>query len=314
VALCTWNGERHLAAQLDSLLAQDYPNLEIVAVDDASSDGTAAILHDYARRDRRITVHRNADRLGHARNFERAIRLTHGALIAPSDQDDVWAPTKLRRLARARGDATLVYCDSLFIDDQGRSHGRRVSDHFHMYQGGDPRVFAFYNCASGHAMLFSRALLEHALPFPAGHYHDWWLATVAAATGRVAYVDECLVQFRQHARSVTDVSSSKAPQPPGDSRITYIRAQTAWLDAVRRIPGNREAAFFDELHALWTDWQDRYIAPRLVAFLWAHRGVLCALPHAPAGWPGRRPWRMLWGMKLRRLLQPARYDVPVARD
>ena len=54
IALCTYNGEQYLAEQLDSIISQTYQNLEIIIVDDGSSDGTAGIIKAYAERNNRI--------------------------------------------------------------------------------------------------------------------------------------------------------------------------------------------------------------------------------------------------------------------
>jgi glycosyltransferase involved in cell wall biosynthesis len=162
-------------------------------------DATVAILQDYAARDPRVRVVANAENLGHLHAFEKCMGLCSHELIAPCDQDDVWAPGKLARLARAIAIADLAYCDSAYIDEHGRSLERRVSDDLRtMHSGHDPLRFAFQNTASGHAMLVRRAVFERARPFPALLYHDWWLALIAASGRGVAYIDEALVQFRRH--------------------------------------------------------------------------------------------------------------------
>ena len=89
VALCTYNGERYLREQLNSLFSQTYSNMEIVAVDDASTDRTVDLLREYERRDARLRVVVNTRNIGFIRNFERAISLCNGVLIAPCDPDDV---------------------------------------------------------------------------------------------------------------------------------------------------------------------------------------------------------------------------------
>ena len=73
VAMCTYNGERFLAEQLDSILNQTYKNIELVIVDDLSTDGTLLLLEEYARRDGRIRVIRNGQNIGFVRNFEKAM-------------------------------------------------------------------------------------------------------------------------------------------------------------------------------------------------------------------------------------------------
>ena len=174
VALCVYNGERYLREQLDSILAQQGVQLEIVCVDDRSTDGSLALLQEYAARDARFRVVENETNLGHLRSFEKCMALCSAPLIAPSDQDDVWAPSKLRRLYEAIGDADLAYCDSAYVDEDGSSLGGRISDDLTMMAGREPFQFVFVNSVSGHASLVRRSLFERARPFPPGIYHDWW--------------------------------------------------------------------------------------------------------------------------------------------
>ena len=125
VALCVYNGERYLREQLDSILAQEGVRIEVVAVDDVSSDGSLALLQEYAAEDPRIRVVANDRNLGHLCSFDRAMSLCSAALIAPSDQDDIWHPQKLQRLLAAIGDADLAYCDSEYIDGDGHAARRQ---------------------------------------------------------------------------------------------------------------------------------------------------------------------------------------------
>jgi glycosyltransferase involved in cell wall biosynthesis len=199
VALCVHNGAPYLATQMESLLAQEGVDLEIVAVDDHSTDDSLLILRAYAGRDPRIRVYENATNLGHLRSFERCMALCTSELIAPCDQDDLWHPRKLVILAHAIGDADMAYCDSAYIDAEGRPLGRRISDDLKvMHAGIDPLKYVFQNTVSGHALLVRRKVFDAALPFPALLYHDWWLAIRAAAGDGVVYVDQPLVQFRRH--------------------------------------------------------------------------------------------------------------------
>ncbi len=113
VAIATWNGAKYLREQLETIYGQTggIPEIEVVASDDASTDGTVAILAEYAlSRGLRYVV--NPSRLGLVRNFERAISLCTGELIALADQDDLWKPHKLATLVENLGDFTLIYCNS----------------------------------------------------------------------------------------------------------------------------------------------------------------------------------------------------------
>lgn len=224
VALCTFNGERYLRQQLDSVLAQQDVALDVVALDDGSTDATGAILDEYATRDPRLRWQANPRNLGPTASFERAMALCRGPYIAPCDQDDVWQPRKLAELRAAVGDADLVYCDSVYVDAQGRASGGRVSQATAMLAGTNPIAWLFTNSVSGHASLVRRDLFEQARPFPVGAYHDWWLALCAAGRNGVRYLDRALVEYRRHENAHSGMGRSSS----GRSRTAA--ASRTWLD------------------------------------------------------------------------------------
>jgi glycosyltransferase involved in cell wall biosynthesis len=126
VIVPAYNAARHLRQTLESILHQTYPSIEVVVVDDGSTDATPQIAAEFAKRDSRVRVIRQANAgVGAARNA--AIREARGEYIAPVDADDVWCPEKLAKQVacmRASGDAVgLVYCWFMRIDDEGRVFG-----------------------------------------------------------------------------------------------------------------------------------------------------------------------------------------------
>lgn len=143
IALCTYNGSAFLAEQLDSILGQRYTNWELVVVDDCSTDSTPAILEEYAGSDARIGLHYNEQNLGYNKNFEKALGLCRSELIAICDQDDIWHPEKLEKQVKLIGDHALVYHDSEFVNAEGQSMNRRISDKLNFYRGDAPEVFLF---------------------------------------------------------------------------------------------------------------------------------------------------------------------------
>lgn len=201
VVLAACNGERYLAVQLDSIFAQTYPNIELVAVDDASSDGTYAILQQYAARHPNMRVARNQVNLGYIKNFERACSLATGAYIALCDQDDYWLPQKLERLAATIGSFPMIYCDSAICDEDLQPARIRASDRAVLMNITNCVQQAVVCRVYGHASLFVRQLLQQAVPFPAALPHDWWLCFIAASQGGIAYLPETLVHYRQHSRN-----------------------------------------------------------------------------------------------------------------
>jgi glycosyltransferase involved in cell wall biosynthesis len=300
IALVTFNGETHLPAQLESLLQQSHPALELVACDDASTDGTWQVLERFAprfeARGTGVRLLRNPDNIGVRRNVEQALRQCSGSWIAPCDQDDVWRPDKIERMLRVAGGATLVYSDSALIDEEGKSLQTRVSDRLTMIDGSDPRLFALANCVSGHAMLLRRGLLDRALPLPDVSFHDWWLAFVAANIGTVRYLDEPLVEFRQHRRNVSTFTGGRDRERSSEREKQAARQRD--FDALASFQGPQQP-FFRSLAAAWAERPQRAFTPRLVGLLWRHRGlVFASKKHAPGG--ARHALKYLWGLRLQR--------------
>ncbi|TAM09132.1 MAG: glycosyltransferase [Nevskiaceae bacterium] len=310
IALCTYNGSRFLREQLDSLLVQDYPQFEIVAVDDASSDDSFSILEAYARRDQRLKLHRNPHTLGFSKNFETVIHLCRGALIAPCDQDDVWSPHKLSSLQKAIGDAPMVYCDSELIDADGNSLHRHISDLRVLAPVRDPAALVFGTCVYGHAMLFRRELLNDALPLPTGMSHDQWLSCVAACRGTLQYCDEALVGYRQHGGALAGAVGlhNKIPDPPGHKLVSILEV-LARVDYCALHASEPNRAFFMHLSELLRQWMHRPACIQLPLFLARHRARLFATfpdqqpPHF------HRTSKYVWGLPIRRLIQPRQYAV-----
>ena len=241
VALCVHNGARWVV-------------LEVVALDDVSTDDSLALLREYAARDPRVRVEANETNLGHVRSFEKCMGLCTMPLIAPCDQDDVWEPNKLATLIGAmRLGADLAYCDSAYIDAEGRSLGRSLSQDLNvMLSGGDPLRFAFGNTVSGHALVVRREVFESARPFPALLYHDWWLAMRAAAGTGVVYVDRPLVRFRRHA---------DAASPAGKNVAAGVRRKRSSSHNKRWLA--QQAYVFEQLG--FAEW-----FPKTLAARWLH--------------------------------------------
>lgn len=301
IALCTYNGERYLAEQLASLQAQCWPRLEIVIVDDGSSDGSWRLIERAAQADARIRAFRNASNLGTIANFSLALSRCKGALLAPCDQDDIWHPQKLQKLVAALGDQHLLaYCDSALLQEDGHPMGLRVSDRLNMYQGGDPTVFAFSNCVSGHAMLFRRELLLRALPMPPLRFHDWWLAFVAASLGSIVYVDEPLVGYRQHAAAQTDMACCRVESRKNKrkSRIAAFHERRQWLRQLASLPSPSQP-YFIELDRLWQARTRQWFAPQLVRHL-ALRADALLFTHKKKSFL-RFALRQFWGLKTKQL-------------
>lgn len=258
VALCTYNGARFIAEQLDSLLTQTHTPYELIAADDASSDNTWQILQHYAPRFERVRLIRNTKNLGLRANFQQVFEACSGDWIAPCDQDDIWEPDKIAALLQAAGNEHgLAYGDSALIDEAGRSLNARISDHFTMISGSRPRSFVFRNCVSGHACIFDRKLLERALPLPEEIYYDWWLSFIASSFGSICYVDRSLVRCRRHAATITALG--KARKRVRRSPLERYHSRLTALQALAAVPGP-DQAFFSDLLRHWVDCENRWVS------------------------------------------------------
>src|SRR3954451_22834114 len=197
VAMATFNGEAHLAEQLDSLAAQTRPPDELVVRDDGSEDGTVAILHAFARRARfRVEVLTGGPRLGYAQNFMAGSRVCSGGLVFFADQDDVWRPTKLATVAQEvrRGRPEAVFHDIALVDGDRAPIAR--SFYGLLAERGLPPAVAIKGCT----MAVTRAFLDTWgwPPATSTVSHDFWVALLATAFDQRAYVSEQLVDHRLH--------------------------------------------------------------------------------------------------------------------
>ncbi|RYE41864.1 MAG: glycosyltransferase family 2 protein, partial [Sphingobacteriales bacterium] len=243
IALCTYNGGAHLAEQMDTLVQQDHPNLEIVITDDGSTDETLAIIAQYAQKYPFITLYQNPENLGYARNFERAIGLCRGEMIALADQDDIWEKDKISAMVGAIGDSAMIYHDSAFIFADGKPMHRNMSDVLNMYEGKRPDPFFLYNCASGHAIMFRKFLYEKITPFQTGFFHDWLITITAAEHGGIVYLDRPLVHYRQHAHSNTDILRIK--EDSKEKLKSFNELNIRWLEFI--LPKIEEPAYLQAL-------------------------------------------------------------------
>ncbi len=261
--MATYNGERFLRAQLDSILAQSFADFELLVVDDVSSDGSFGILEEYARRDERIVLSRNARNLGLLDNLAALFRRASAPWIAISDHDDVWHPRKLEKLLACAGDGAAAYCNSDLIDSRGEALGLTIMEAIGVEtpaSGDNPLKLLWKNCVSGHAMIFRRELCEGFLPFSGDMPYDQQIAILAMAKGGLAYCPELLIQHRLHDSNFCN--HSLLYQPLRDLRR---RAPTEKLER-RRLHRKKLAdriAYFERKKLIPAAWRGVVNSDRL---------------------------------------------------
>src|ERR1043166_9043074 len=212
--MCTYNGAEFLPAQWESILAQSRKPDEIVVCDDGSSDQTRSLLEKFASESPiPVTLHFNQTNLGSVKNFEQAIRLCTGSIIALSDQDDVWRNDKLQIIETAFNDSPnvgLVFSDAEIVDENLNPLGRRMWSEvcFDPYKqkliarGRALEALITGWTVTGATMAFRSEFVNLSLPIPDGiaMIHDGWIALIIAAVAEVIAIDEPLIESRQHGR------------------------------------------------------------------------------------------------------------------
>jgi glycosyltransferase involved in cell wall biosynthesis len=264
VVVCTYNGERFLAEQLQSVLDQTHPLDEIIVSDDGSSDSTLDIVADFSSRvsgAKKPTwmVQSRKKPLGVAGNFASALTKARGEFIALADQDDVWEPDRIEKgLAHFREGVLLIHSDATLIDEAGRATGSLMSalrltrgERRSLLSGDAVDALLRRNLVTGAATMIRSSLLKQALPVPEGWVHDEWLALAAAAQGGVVFSEDSLIRYRQHGgneigaaktdldeatrrlrETRSDFFSRKLLRNAGISRV--LEQEPAWLESRAR--------------------------------------------------------------------------------
>jgi glycosyltransferase involved in cell wall biosynthesis len=250
IALCTYNGSRFLEKQIISILNQTYKNIELIVVDDCSTDNTFEIIKQLSAKYPQIKPYQNSRNLGFNKNFEKAIMLSTGAYIAISDQDDIWLKDKLQRLIDHIGDKWLIFSNSEWMNEEENLLGRQIlAPHFEL----NDRTFKsllFYNVVTGHTTLFSRDLLNYILPIPSNGYYDWWMGFVALYHNKITCLNECLTLHRIHSTSVLYKEKNLAKPSPKSDRFKEINTNLGILEAYKNLE-DEDRRLISKIHAAY---------------------------------------------------------------
>jgi glycosyltransferase involved in cell wall biosynthesis len=236
--MATYNGSKYLAQQMESVVTQTYPNIEIIVVDDKSTDNTIEILRQFQQQYSFINIVRNETNLGYIKNFEKGCGLASGELIALCDQDDYWHCDKIKTMQAAIGNYPLIYCDSILCDEHLRSIGVNISNRVNSIDFNSCLQQVVFCRIYGHATLIKKSFLDNVIPFLDVIPHDWWLCYTATFYGGIKYLPEQLVSYRQHAANLFGVVGSKSRKHNKVSKAEKNRLEMA---RIRK----RVKAFYD---------------------------------------------------------------------
>lgn len=271
ILLSTYNGELYLKEQLDSLFAQSYGEFILLVRDDGSSDSTVQILADYAIRfpEKMHLTRDDTGNLGASGSFswlmnhalEKRAELNLDSLyLMFCDQDDTWYPDKIARQVNAMVAAeaemsvptpVLVHSDLQVV----ASDNTPIADSLADYQGLETQRNRFANMVisnlvTGCTALINEPLARRALPVPPqAIMHDWWLALVASAFGKVVYLDTPLVHYRQHGNNTIGAKERESQGIASSNfwRKVFGPAANEHLLEVARQAATFKARFFPDL-------------------------------------------------------------------
>ena len=231
ILMSTYNGEKYLAEQIQSIIRQDYSNWHLYIRDDGSTDNTIDLIKEWENKDTRITfLNRDVpENLGVTGSFMNLLKNTNADYYMFSDQDDYWMEDKvsatLEKMQNSEeGNLPICVHSNLTVVDnnlKGNTLMNGPKEHWT-----DFKSLLFSNCVTGCTMMINQPLKElidfQKINSNRLYVHDWWLALIAAAFGKVVYLDRSTILYRQHQGNV--IGSNKKvglidPNDPLDGRV-----------------------------------------------------------------------------------------------
>ena len=209
VAMATYNGEKYIKDQLDSILKQLSMDDEIIVSDDGSSDDTLKIIKDY--NDSRIKVFQGPKK-GVKQNFSNAISKCSGKYIFLSDQDDIWIIDKVNLLLEEfekNNNTCCIVHDACIFDSKTN---KIIENSYFKFRNSKKGLIhnIIKNSYIGCCMVFKNELKSYVLPIPNNiKMHDQWIGLIAEKYGEVKFISNALIKYRRHSENVTDMKCGK---------------------------------------------------------------------------------------------------------
>jgi glycosyltransferase involved in cell wall biosynthesis len=214
ILLGTYNGEKYLPQLLESIERQSYCNWKLIVRDDCSKDATIQIILSFQQKypEKVQIIHNEGENLGACKNFLKLLEFSTNDYIFFCDQDDYWLPNKIEKMLTYALEIEAKFLDipflihhNLVVVDENLN---KISDSFWDYQyikpdfcNTLPRLLVT-NSVTGCATIINKNLREIIIPVPDGVImHDWWIAIVASVFGKLFWIPDRLILYRQHGKN-----------------------------------------------------------------------------------------------------------------
>ena len=207
ILLATYNGEKYLKEQIESVLNQTYKNIQIIISDDCSQDNTKNILETYQNHPQ-IKIYYQEQNKGYMKNFEFLLQHVEHDLYMLCDQDDIWLPQKIEKTYKKMQEkqADLVFTDLEIVNEEGKTQAKSFNRHMKKIHKINKTLETnqleyLSNNITGCTILAKKQDLNKILPLPENTkyiIHDSWIGLITSLHGKIAYLDEPTVLYRQH--------------------------------------------------------------------------------------------------------------------
>ena len=210
IALCTYNGEKYLQEQLDSLSKQTRLPDELVVCDDGSSDNTVDLLRSFAKTAPfSVRIEQNTTNLGFVHNFEKCSKMCSGDIIFFSDQDDIWALQKIEtfmNIFEQQPEIGIVLSDAELIDSNGNSRNVNLTESLGLNAQKVQRIVEsncsqfsiHYNTWTGMTMAYRNIYSDILYPYLQCAGHDTWTLRIIGAVSKASFINQPLTRYRIH--------------------------------------------------------------------------------------------------------------------
>ena len=207
ILMATYNGEKYLEEQIDSILGQTYKNIRLIISDDCSTDNTKNILKKYQEKEN-IEIYYQKENLGYVKNFEFLLQKVENEIYMLSDQDDVWMSNKVEDTLKKleQDNADLVFTDLEIVDENlntiDKSFNRKMDKFRKIEKTLGKKSFEYlYNNITGCTIMSKKEWINKILPIPKNSkyvIHDSWIGLIISLKGKISYLDKPTIKYRQH--------------------------------------------------------------------------------------------------------------------